>query len=173
MDILLVILCILCALVGIIGVIVPGLPGTPLSFIALILLHLTKTFNYSSKFLIIMGVLAVVITLLDYYIPIVGTTKFGGTKAGVRGSMIGLIVVVFVLPVLGIVLGPFGLFGIILGPFIGAYIGEKSVGQPDNKAMRAAFGSFIGFLAGTIMKVAYGLVVLAYVIKDCIGMIFT
>ena len=173
MDILLIVLCLICALVGIIGAVVPGLPGTPLSFIALILLHLTKTFDYSSKFLIIMGALALIITLLDYYIPIVGTKKFGGTKAGVRGSMIGLVVAVFVLPVAGIVLGPFGLFGIILGPFIGAYIGEKSAGQPDNQAMRAAFGSFIGFLAGTLMKVAFGIVVLVYVIKDCIGLIFT
>ncbi len=172
MDIFLIILCILCALIGIIGTIVPGLPGTPVSFGALILLHLTKAFSYSGKYLIIMGALALIITLLDYYIPIVGTKKFGGTKAGVRGSMIGLVVGVFVLPFAGIVLGPFGLFGIILGPFIGAYIGEKTAGQPDNLAMRAAFGSFIGFLAGTVMKVAYGIVVLVYVIKDSIGLLF-
>lgn len=172
MDVLLIVFCLILALVGIIGAVVPGLPGTPLSFVALILLHLTKAFDYSSKFLIIMGALALIITLLDYYIPIAGTKKFGGTKAGVRGSMYGLIAGVFVLPFLGIVLGPFGLFGIILGPFVGAYIGEKSAGQADNKAMRAAFGSFIGFLAGTLMKVAFGIVVLVYVIKDSIGIIF-
>ncbi len=171
MDVLLVILSILCALVGIAGAILPGLPGTPLSYVALILLHLTRNFSYSGKFLVIMGILALIITLLDYYIPIVGTRKFGGTKAGVRGSMIGLIVGIFILPFLGIVIGPFGLFGIILGPFVGALIGEKSTGQSDRQATRAAFGSFIGFLAGTLMKVIFGIVVLVYVIKDCIGML--
>ena len=169
MDVLLIILAIILALVGIVGAIIPGLPGPPLGFAALLLLHFTKEFSYSDNFLIITGIIAAVITILDYYVPIWGTKKFGGTKAGVRGSIIGLVIGIFVLPIFGIVLGPFGLFGILLGPFIGALIGERMAGTNDKDAMRSAIGSFVGFVAGTLMKLAYGLVVMVYVLKDSIA----
>jgi uncharacterized protein YqgC (DUF456 family) len=153
---------ILLILLGVLGAVVPALPGPPLSFIALVLLQFTNTPPFSTEFLVIMGLLMVVVSLLDYIIPIYGTKMFGGTKQGVRGSTIGLVVTVFILPMLGVVLGPFGLLGIILGPFIGAYIGEKMAGKDGNTALRAAFGSFIGFLAGTFMKIAYSVVAGVY-----------
>lgn len=104
-----------------------------------------------------MGILALGVTVLDYIIPGLGTKKFGGTKAGIRGSNIGLLVGVIGLPLLGIVIGPFGIFGIILGPFIGAYLGEKNAGSSQEKAFRSAIGSFIGFMAGTFAKLVYGI----------------
>lgn len=168
MDILLIIGAILIGLIGIAGAVIPGIPGTPLSYAALLLLHATQKVSYSDKFLIIMACIAVVITLIDYWIPIYGTKKFGGTKAGVRGSIVGLVLGVIVLPILGIVIGPFGLFGIILGPFLGALVGERMAGTPEKDAFRSAIGSFLGFVAGTLIKVIYGLVVLFYVIKDVI-----
>jgi hypothetical protein len=87
------------------------------------------------------AIIVIIVAILDYVVPVWGTRKYGGTKAGVRGSIIGLIIGIFFLP-----LGPFGLFGIIGGPFIGAWIGEIFAGQEHNKALRAAFGSFVGFL---------------------------
>lgn len=171
MDILLIILALVLVLAGIIGAIVPGVPGPPLSFLALLMLHFTHGISYADKFLIIMAVIAIVITAVDYWIPIYGTKKFGGTRAGVRGSIAGLVIAVFVLPFLGIVIGPFGLLGIILGPFFGALIGERLAGTPENQAFKAAVGSFLGFVAGTLMKLIYGLVVLFYVIKDIFGLI--
>ena len=84
---------------------------------------------------------------------------------GVRGSTIGLIVAIIILPLLGIVIGPFGIGGIILGPFLGAYIGELMANNKEN-AFRSAIGSFIGFLAGTLIKVIYGFVALFFLIKD-------
>ena len=109
---------------------------------------------------------------MDYFVPIWGTKKFGGTKAGVKGSTIGLIIGVIVLPLLGVVLGPFGIIGIIAGPFVGAYIGEKMSGVDDTLAWRSAFGSFVGFVAGTLLKVVYSLVVGFVVIKDIIVSFF-
>jgi hypothetical protein len=109
-----------------------------------------------------MGVIMVVVSILDYLVPIYGTKKFGGSKRGVWGSTIGLIVGIFILPILGIVIGPFGLLGIILGPFVGAYLGEMTAGKDSESALRAAFGSFIGFLAGTFMKFAYSVVAGVY-----------
>ena len=172
MDYLLVILGIICMLVGITGSILPGLPGPPLSYLGVLLLHWTRFAQFSFKMLVIWAIITLIVAVLDYFVPIWGTKKFGGTRAGVRGSTIGLIIGVILLPMLGIVLGPFGLFGILGGPFIGAWIGEKYAGQDSQKAMRAAIGSFIGFLAGTFMKIVVSLVLAIYFFKAVLQAIF-
>jgi uncharacterized protein YqgC (DUF456 family) len=83
-----------------------------------------------------------------------------------------LVVGVVVLPILGIVIGPFGLIGILAGPFVGAYIGEKMSGVDDSLAWRSAIGSFVGFVAGTLLKVVYSIVVAVVVLKDIITSFF-
>lgn len=166
MNTLLIVFAIICAIVGIIGSIAPVLPGPPLSFIALLLMFFTSDSEISLTTLIVMGVIALVITVLDFFIPVLGTKHFGGTKSGSRGSTIGLVVSVFVLPLLGITLGPFGLIGILAGPFVGAYLGELHGGAHKQQALKAAIGSFIGFLVGTLMKLVYGIIVLVYVFID-------
>ena len=159
MNTTLIIIAVVLAIVGFLGAIIPGIPGTPLSFIALLLLFFIPEMKYTTVFILVMGFFCAVITVLDYVIPIYGTKKLGGTKMGVRGSTIGLIVSILVLPLLGVVIGPFGIGGIILGPFVGAYIGEIMAGNSEN-AFRSAIGSFLGFLAGTFIKIIYGIVVI-------------
>ena len=172
MEYLIFLLAVICVIVGIVGDVVPGLPGVPISYAAMLLLHFFTGITYSNETLIIYGVLCAVITIVDYFVPIWGTKKFGGTKAGVRGSTIGLVVGVVVLPILGIVIGPFGLIGILAGPFVGAYIGEKMSGVDDSLAWRSAIGSFVGFVAGTLLKVVYSIVVAVVVVKDIITSFF-
>ena len=162
----LIVVAILLALVGLVGAVVPGIAGTPFSFLALLVLSFVKGIDYSTKFLLIMGLIGAVVFALDYVVPIWGTKKLGGTKAGVRGSTIGLflgLLITFVFPI--------GFIAVLLGPFIGAYIGEKSAGTEDHKAWRAAFGSFVGFLLGTGIKTIYACVCIFYVIKDLITLI--
>ena len=165
-------LAIICIIVGIVGDVVPGLPGVPISYAAMLLLYFFTDVEYSEGTLIIYGILCVAITVLDYLVPILGTKKFGGTKAGVRGSTIGLIIGVVVLPILGIVIGPFGIVGILAGPFIGAYIGEKMSGVEDHLAWRSAIGSFVGFVAGTLLKLVYSFIIGFVVIKGIITSFF-
>ena len=172
MEYLLVILGAMCILIGVIGSILPGLPGPPLSYLGLLLIHWTHFAQFSFNMLLIWAIIVIVVAILDYVVPIWGTKKFGGTRAGIRGSTVGLIIGVFLLPMLGIVLGPFGLFGILGGPFIGAWIGERYAGRNSQMAMRAAFGSFIGFLAGTFMKVAVSVVLAFYFFRAVIQAIF-
>lgn len=168
MEYLIYLLAVIFVIVGIVGDVVPVLPGVPISYAAILLLYFFTDITYSTEMLIIYAVVCILITILDYLVPVWGTKKFGGTKAGVRGSTIGLIVGVLVLPMLGIVIGPFGLIGIIAGPFFGAYIGEKIGGTDDKLAWRSAFGSFIGFVAGTFLKLIYSFVVGYIVIRDII-----
>ena len=165
-DILISIVLITLVLVGFIGCIVPAIPGPVLNFTAMILGHFFASYmHFDNSKLWIAGIFAVGVQLLDQIVPVLGTKKFGGTKYGVRGSIIGLIVAILVLPILGVSFGPLGITGILAGPFIGAYLGEKYSGQDNDRAMRSAVGSFLGFAAGTIMKftVAIGITVVMIV----------
>ncbi|WP_339734739.1 DUF456 domain-containing protein [uncultured Sunxiuqinia sp.] len=142
MDYVLITLGVLFIISGILGGILPVLPGPPLSYVGLILLHLTERYQFSTNFLIVWGVITIVVYLLDYLIPIWGTKKFGGSKRGVWGSIIGLLVGMLLFPP----------FGIIVGPFLGAVLGELSSGKQSREAFRSGFGSFLGFLVGTLLK---------------------
>jgi uncharacterized protein YqgC (DUF456 family) len=172
MDYLLAIFGAICIIVGIIGSILPGLPGPPLSYLGLLLIHWTRFAQFSTRLLLVWAFVVIIVAVLDYVVPVWGTKKYGGTKAGVRGSTIGLIIGVILLPMMGIVLGPFGIIGILGGPFIGAWIGEKYAGQNRDKALRAAIGSFIGFLAGTFMKLTVSFILAFYFFRAVLQAIF-
>lgn len=154
MDIFLLIMGIVLLLVGIVGCVLPILPGQAVAFLALIMMQLMTPARLTAELVWTMAGIMVVVTALDYIVPIYGTKKFGGTKRGMWGSTIGLIIGIFILPSI-VVLGPFGVFGIILGPFLGAYIGESSGGRDSHESFIAAIGSFIGFLTGTFLKIVY------------------
>lgn len=144
MDIVLLILGFILMLVGILGSFLPVLPGPPVSWAGLLLLVLTTAVPNDWWFLGTTAVIALIVVALDYVIPAMGTKKFGGSKAGVIGTMAGLLVAIF-FPILGI-------FGIIIWPFVGALVGEL-INKADKKtALKAAFGSFMGFLTGTFLK---------------------
>lgn len=142
MSIALTIIAIILLITGIVGCIVPALPGVPLSYVALWMIRFTdKGDEISNRILIIWGIVTILVTVLDYVIPVWGTKRFGGSKWGVWGSTIGLIA--------GLFLGP---WGVILGPFVGAVVFELLGGKPSREAIRAGWGSFIGLLSGTIIK---------------------
>ncbi|UII29341.1 DUF456 domain-containing protein [Fulvivirga maritima] len=156
MDLLILIIAAVLLLAGVVGSFLPVLPGPPLAFIGLLIMQLTEKYSFSSQFIWVWLLITVVITVLDYLIPIYGTKKFGGTKYGSWGSVVGLIAGIFLLPVIGV----------IIGPMLGAFIGELIAGQTSKASMRAAWGSFLGFLAGTFMKVIICLVMIyAYIDK--------
>jgi hypothetical protein len=165
-TVILTVLAIFLSLVGLVGAIVPGIAGPPFSFLGLLTLSFVKGIDYSVGFLVVMGVLAAGIFVLDYLVPIWGTKVMGGSKAGTRGSTIGLIIGLLVT-----IFFPIGFIAVLLGPFFGAYIGEKSAGAADPLAWRSAFGSFLGFLAGTFIKTVYALVCIIITIIDLIGLI--
>jgi uncharacterized protein YqgC (DUF456 family) len=158
MDVILLILAILCLLAGLAGAVLP-LPGPPLSFAGLILLHISRYAEFNLLTLISLGVVTAVVAVLDYYIPIWGTKKFGGTRAGAIGATLGLLIGFFVIPAIGM----------FLGTFLGALIGELMGGAHIRSAMKSAFGSFIGFLTGIVMKVFLCLVMIGYAVVELWG----
>lgn len=131
MDILLLIGSIICLLVGLAGAVLP-LPGPPLSLVGLFMLHYSKYADFDRKTLTFFTLVTIGISIFDYYAPIWGTKKFGGTKYGAWGSTIGLLVGLFIIPG----------FGMFLGAFLGAFLGEILGKAEPKKALKAAFGSF-------------------------------
>ncbi|HLF32775.1 MAG TPA: DUF456 domain-containing protein [Cyclobacteriaceae bacterium] len=142
MDVVLYISGSILTLVGLLGCIIPGLPGPPLNFLALLCLQFSTARPFDSRFMYLWAAITVIVTVLDYVVPVIGTKKFGGSGYGTAGSFIGMIAGIFIFPP----------WGIIIGPFLGAFIGEIISGKDSRKALVAGFGSFIGFVFGTILK---------------------
>src|SRR5690554_527885 len=146
MEYVLLILALLLLVIGFLGSFLPVIPGPPLSWLGLLCLYFVEGVQIENWFLWSSFVVMLVISVLDYVIPAQGTKRFGGSKYGIWGTNIGLIVGILA-PVPG---------GFVLGPFIGAFIGELLYDSKDiNRALKAALGSFLGFLAGTFIKVVY------------------
>ncbi len=143
MDSMLLIIGFLFMIVGIFGSFMPVLPGPSISWLGLVLLYFTNAVAINYWILGITLLITVVVSILDYVIPAKGTKKFGGSSYGIWGTNIGLIVGIFAsIP-----------FGFIIGPFVGAFIGEMLYDYNDqSRALKAATGSFLGFLAGSFIK---------------------
>ena len=157
MDIFLVILGFVFACLGIVGSFLPVLPGPITSWVGLLLLHLTSVVPQNWAFLGITLAIAIIIFILDYFIPAMGTKRFGGTKYGVYGTTIGLIIGLFTpIP-----------FGILIGAFVGALVGELIYDSKDtNRAIKASFGAFLGFLASATIKFSIATVYLVlFIVK--------
>ena len=153
MEYLLVILALLFSLVGIVGAVAPVLPGPPLSFVALLVLVFCDGNDITTTSLVIAGVFAVAITVLDYIAPVWFTKKSGGSKYGTWGATIGLVLGLFL-----------GLPGIIVGPFLGAYIGELIADTPSQKAFKVACMSFVAFMLTSGLKFVYSVYILVMVL---------
>jgi uncharacterized protein YqgC (DUF456 family) len=141
--------------IGLLGSFLPILPGPPLSWIGLLLLYLTKAVEDDWLFLGVTLTVALIVFALDYIIPAIGTKKFGGSRAGMFGTTIGLIIGILS-PIPG---------GIIIGPFVGALIGELSNKADTQTAVKAAFGSFLGFVTGTFLKFIVAVVYFGFFIS--------
>jgi len=130
-------------LLGLLGSILPVLPGPPLSFIGIFLFALIHNFSppLTPTLIIIMLIITIAVTVLDYLIPLIGVKKYGTSKWGIYGSIVGMIVGAFLSP-----------FGILLGALIGAVLVEWIVSRKKGQALRAGWGIFIGSILGMILK---------------------
>ena len=153
----LIVIAIILAVVGIIGSIVPGLPGPPLSWIGLLLAFLSHKMggaDMTLTFVLIWLGVTIIVSILDYTVPAKFTKLAGGSKAGSRGALIGMIIGIFLTPI-----------GMIPCSLAGAFLAEmfqenKSAGQ----AFKAALGTFAGFLVGTGMKLITSVVMAYYIV---------
>ncbi|MFT3994699.1 MAG: DUF456 domain-containing protein [Dysgonomonas sp.] len=157
-DIILLLFGVILIIAGIVGCIVPAIPGLPLSYGGLILLQFTSRVQFSVPFLILWAIIVIIVQILDYYIPIWGTKKFGGGKYGAWGSTIGIIAGFFILPP----------WGIIIFPFLGAVIGELIDQKNIDVALKSGIGALVGFLGGTLIKLIIAIILAFYFFKEVV-----
>lgn len=159
-DILILIIGIIFIFLSVIGSIIPILPGPPIGFAGLFILRYSafvgeNRIDAYDKLLWVFAIIVVVITLLDYVVPVWGTKKFGGSKAGMLGAGLGIIAGLFFSPA-----------GIIIGPFLGAVIGELIAGKEKKIALKSGVGSFFGFITGVLLKLIVSVLMGFYFIKE-------
>jgi len=143
---------------GIVGCIAPVLPGPPISYGTLLIYHFAKGGEvFSLTFLFVTLFFVTAASAMDYFLPIYATKKFGGTKQGVWGGIIGLVVGLFIPP-----------WGILFGPLLGAVIGDLVAGKQFERALKAGFGSFVGFIIATSAKLAVSITLTIFLIIEII-----
>jgi uncharacterized protein YqgC (DUF456 family) len=149
----LILLGIICTVIGIIGCIFPAIPGPPLSYAAFILLQFAKEEPvFSKSFLVKFAILTIVVTLGDYFLPLLGAKKYGTSKYGIWGAILGMMAGIIFFPP----------FGMILGIFIGAIVGELIAGKENSMALKAGLATFIGSMTAVLIKLSLSVVMAFY-----------
>lgn len=160
MDTFLAIIALVLALVGVAGCILPVLPGTPICYVGMLAMACTQYSTLETSTLVMFLIITVAVSVADYLLPAWLSRRFGGSKHGATGATIGMVV--------GLFCGPMGL---ILGPFIGAVVGEMTVNRDDSaKAFKVGFGAFLSFIVGTGLKLIASIAMLVYIIGDMGGL---
>lgn len=134
---------------GILGCILPALPGPIISWCSLLLFFILPEGGIGTTTLVVTGVLVLIVSALDYIIPVLGAKQFGSSKEGVWGGIIGIVVGLFFAP-----------WGIVLGPLIGTIAGDLIAGGTITKALNSGIGSLLGFIIGSSIKLIYCIAVL-------------
>ncbi|XID95800.1 DUF456 domain-containing protein [Paenibacillaceae bacterium WGS1546] len=138
--------------VGMAGAIFPMLPGALAIYAAFFVYGWFFSFEpFGWWFWIIQTVIVVALFVADYLVSAWGVKKYGGSKASVVGSTIGILIGPFVIPA----------FGLIIGPFAGAVLGEMIHGSDFNRSLKVGWGSLVGLFASTVAKVVLQLVMIA------------
>ena len=157
METVIIILAILAGLIGIVGSIIPGIPGPPISWIGLVLLFIWGPEEMLVKTLVIWGVITIIVTVIDFIVPMYFTKVTGGSRYAERGAMVGLLLGIFFSPI-----------GMILGAFLGAFLSEMYWGKKGAAdALKAALGAFLGFRAGTGLKTIVSVLILWRIFIFC------
>lgn len=132
---------------GLAGLLLPLVPGAPLLFLGLLLGAWAEGFRYIGLWtLLALAGMAALTYVVEFAASILGVKKYGGSRRAMVGAAVGGIVGIFL-----------GFPGILLGPFVGAVIGELSLQRSLDEASRAGFGTVVGLAIGVAGKLAIGI----------------
>jgi len=153
------VLAVLLVLAGFAGCILPVLPGPPLSYAGFLVVWAARgfearTFGNVAPWVLLAA--TVLVSVLDFFAPVLGAKRYGASKWGTWGSVIGLLVGLIWFPP----------FGMILGTFLGALLGELAHGQTTGRSLKAAWGVFVGTMLGLVLKLAVSAVIAWYVVAE-------
>lgn len=161
MDFLFFALTILLMILSIIGCIIPAIPGPILAYGALWLFYITDFNELTMNYMLILGAITTVVFFADYFLPPLITKQFGGSKQAAWGSIVGMLVGMFLTPI-----------GIILGMLIGAFVGEYFFAKTGGvNSLTATIGTFLGFIVGTGLKLALCFYIFYVIIRESVGQV--
>jgi len=136
--------------VGLFGTIAPGLPGAPLIFAGMLLIAWLDHFTRIGALTLgVAGALALLTLIVDLAASLLGARRVGASRQALWGSVLGSLA--------GL---PFGIAGLIVGPFAGACIGEWLHRQQLQPALRVGIGTWLGMMVGTVVKLAIAITML-------------
>lgn len=150
------ILALLVMLIGLAGTFLPAIPGLPLIGLAMLGYGAIEGFKEVTPFFLVVVLLVIVgAQVAEHYARGYGAKRFGASRAGTWGAIIGSIVGLFFMPI-----------GLLAGPFLGAMLGELIAGRPTEDALRAGLGGLIGVLGSIAMNVVLGLaLIVSFLVK--------
>lgn len=155
MDVILLIIAWISVLVGTGGIFLPMVPGVPLIWVGILIVGWMTGFEaLSGTVVLVTGIITALTQGIDYVAGTVGAKALGATPMGTAGAFIGMLVGLFTL----------GAVGIIVGPFVGAFLAELMAGRNERQAIRSGMGTMIGFLGGTFVQMLVGVVLFGYFI---------
>ncbi len=142
---------------GLAGIIFPVIPSTPLIWVGIFIYAACDGFETIGwSLLLIFAILAIVSIVLDYLGGVIGAKKYGATRWGLIGSVIGGIA--------GFFMG--GIVGLIFGPFFGAVSFDLFFGKDLKGAFISGVGTLVGFLGGVIIKLVISILIIGiFIIK--------
>lgn len=151
-EIIFLIFAIVFSLLGLVGSVLPVLPGAGLNFIAIVILYFLKPGLISVSALVFFGILTLLAVFSDYILPAAGAKKFGASKYGILGLIVGM--------VLGFMM--FSFIGMMVGAAAGAIFGELIGGKSSEKAMRSGFAAIWGLAISAMIKFSISLIMAIY-----------
>ena len=161
-EIALEIFCALLGVIGILGSVLPILPGPPISYVGMLILYIwgiDTQDDLTRTVMITWLIVAIAVVVLDYIVPSYFTKVTGGSKTAAKASNVGMIIGILFFPPAGM----------IIGAFLGALVAEMFIeGKELKHSLKAALGSFLGFLFGTGLKLIASGVMMYYIIAAAI-----
>lgn len=137
----------LLAFSGLAGLLLPLVPGAPLLFLGLLCCAWAEDFRFVGLWtLVVLAGMAALTYLVEFVASALGAKKFGGSRRAMVGAVLG-----------GLVGLGLGVPGILLGPFLGAVVGELSLQRSLDQASRAGIGTVVGLAIGVAGKLAIGI----------------
>jgi len=136
-------------LVGVAGTVLPALPGVPLVFAGMALAAWAGDFQtVGPGTLVLLGLLTVLSIAIDFFAAAMGAKRVGASKLALIGAVVGSFAGLF-----------FGPVGLLAGPFVGALVGEMIHVRELRQATRVGFGTWVGVVLGTVLKLglAFGM----------------
>jgi len=141
-------------IVAFVGLVYPIIPSVLFLLAGFLMYGVFFSFeSFTWLFWLIQGFFVVLLFAADYLANLMGIKRYGGSKAGVWGGTIGILAGPFIIPI----------FGIIIGPFIGAIVAELLVNKRSfSESVKVGFGSVIGFISSIITKTIIQVVMVGY-----------